>query len=196
MPLDTTAIPTRAVLKTIYRLLIQAMQQSQARACGRYMFEAKELMNQYGLNLETFFEAYFRSENNLKVVQEDQQTEPEQTEPEPGEEEDRPPYPGSDREKYDPTTPWVVPWAERMDQLLQGRQGVEARDWRNIHTMQELRTKYARSAKEILWLKDICNKYELHIIPAEYYDWWNSLPPHVQLEAKSRPTTGTGYTRK
>ena len=199
MPSDDNGnVISNAALEAILEDVNLAMQQPRARDCGNIMFSVKQRLNSHKLTLKQAFALQFKREyerergfgfletQTAPEAPKQEQPETENAEPEPSQETKCVPveYVNMNEPVPDPNTWWVVSWAEDLERSI-GKRSLEERHRRNLRTMQEPRTKYVRSNKEILWLRDIAHILQ-EPIPETYWAWWGSLSAADKEAANSR----------
>lgn len=160
----------------IVNLLEIAVYRLNKRDCGDDIVKARVLMTTHGLSLSKAFRLnlYGPDASSITKFEEPcvEQQEPEAQPAEDPEEEENKPVDYSHPADY-----WVVPWAARLERILDDCTRLEDKDRRVILRVQ--RGDKARDENDIIWLRDIVHKYksvapnELKI-PAEYWDYMDS----------------------
>jgi hypothetical protein len=159
----------------IVNLLEIAVYRLNKRDCGDDIVKARNLMTKHGLSLSKAFRLNLYGPDRPSTVEFEEpcveQQEPEAQPEEKPEEETKP------VDYSHPADYWVVPWAARLERILDDCPTLAGKDRRTILRVQ--RSDRRRDENDIIWLRDIVHNYksvapnELKI-PAEYWDYIDS----------------------
>lgn len=159
---------SRSEIWTIVDTIQSSLQKKQQDACGKVMFEARELMNKYELTVAGMCIEYCKA---LGLIKEDpaekrSNDNMDQDQEEAGE------MNYDIEDDGDPTTIWVVPWATKM--LKKFGKDLPFKDARQLRKMQEKRFSSPRTVVDLEWLYDIAHRNG-YPVPPEFFAYMKEL---------------------